>query len=177
MGQPMKRLGVMRRELSERCDPTLARRQYRHDDLDRVTSARRAPPPARRGVAWILEPLYSAITTRGQRCVVDGTRAHRPTDALVMNLAALVIVFAVARAVYYPFWAAGASRSPGALLGRPGGRRSNACALARRGGDDRARLRGDRRPRTQRRRLHRHAPTLLEPIVGVDRSAEAKVGD
>jgi len=30
---------------------------------------------------------------------------------LVMNLAALVIVFAVARAVYYPFWAAGASRA------------------------------------------------------------------
>lgn len=30
--------------------------------------------------------------------------------ALVMNAAALVIVFAVARAVYYPFWAAGASR-------------------------------------------------------------------
>jgi hypothetical protein len=30
--------------------------------------------------------------------------------ALVMNLAALVIVFAIARAVYYPFWAAGASR-------------------------------------------------------------------
>jgi hypothetical protein len=30
--------------------------------------------------------------------------------ALVVNLAALVIVFAVARAVYYPFWAAGASR-------------------------------------------------------------------
>ena len=30
--------------------------------------------------------------------------------ALVMNLAALVIVFVVARAVYYPFWAARASR-------------------------------------------------------------------
>lgn len=30
--------------------------------------------------------------------------------ALVVNLAAIVIVFAVARAVYYPFWAAGASR-------------------------------------------------------------------
>ena len=30
--------------------------------------------------------------------------------ALVMNLAALVIVFAMARAIYYPFWAAGASR-------------------------------------------------------------------
>jgi hypothetical protein len=29
--------------------------------------------------------------------------------ALVMNLAALVIVFAIARAIYYPFWAAGAS--------------------------------------------------------------------
>jgi hypothetical protein len=30
--------------------------------------------------------------------------------ALVMNFAALVIVFAIARAIYYPFWAAGASR-------------------------------------------------------------------
>jgi hypothetical protein len=30
--------------------------------------------------------------------------------ALAANLAALVLVFALARAVYYPFWASGASR-------------------------------------------------------------------
>ena len=69
------------------------------------------------------------------------------------------------------------SRTPGALVGRPGSGRSNARTLARRGGDDRIRLRSDHRPRTRRRRVLRNAWPQVVPTVGVDRSAVARLGD
>lgn len=68
--------------------------------------------PRQLGVVW--RAYSNRAAARANHAVADVPSIARAfiglPIALVINLAALVVVFALARAVYYPLWAANASR-------------------------------------------------------------------